>query len=151
MHVGWIGTGVSLAVLGAGAALVFRVLEPGPTPNERQATVRLERLQQRAFTIVDRLTQGQYEEVSAEFAGPLRDRLTPATLRQMWQTFDRQAGPITRDKAVRVEHTDTYDVFYVRLSSSKGPLDVKIVFLSDDKVGGLFVVPAAAVQVRGGM
>ncbi|QDU31665.1 Alpha/beta hydrolase family protein [Anatilimnocola aggregata] len=94
----------------------------------------------RAF--VERLGRGEFDQAVASFDDTMKRGLPASKLREVWQGITGQYGPLQSLGESRREVVDKYQVVFVTLEFARGKLEAKVVFDSQDRIAGLFFVPA---------
>jgi uncharacterized protein len=97
-----------------------------------------------AKSVVDQLSSGRFEEVTARFDSTMKAGLSLEKLKETWKMVTTQAGTFQHQTGIRTEKVQNYDVYFVTCAFEKTPLDVKIVFNSAQEIAGLFVLPVQA-------
>jgi hypothetical protein len=72
----------------------------------------------------------------------MKKALPADKLQEVWDGLVKQHGPLERTTETRTEKIQQYRAVYVSCQFQRGLLDAKVVFDSDNKISGLFFVPA---------
>src|SRR4051794_41943126 len=79
----------------------------------------------------------------------MRDALPPAKLKTVWENVTATFGPFQKILDTRTETRGQIEFVYVSCQFEKGPLDVRLVYSADKKLGGLqFLPPKPAVAYK---
>jgi dienelactone hydrolase len=105
----------------------------GPMPNGNEA-------QARAF--VSALAKGDFEAASKNFTDAVKMALPKDKLENLWNTLQEQVGKFERQGRARTEKHDAYEVIYITCEFKKNPLDIRIAFDKQGRIGGLSFRPA---------
>ncbi|HZQ47921.1 MAG TPA: DUF3887 domain-containing protein, partial [Verrucomicrobiae bacterium] len=93
---------------------------------------------------VDLLAKNDYAAAETRFDPAMKSALPEAKLRAVWEDLLNQAGPYQKQLGTRVEKQAGYDVVLVTCQFQRKPLDVKVVYDSQNRVTGLWVQPGTA-------
>jgi dienelactone hydrolase len=93
---------------------------------------------QMARTLVAQMASGQFDKATQPFDETMKRVLPADKLKQAWDGVIRQYGPLQRTAEARTETIQKYKAVFVTCEFQRGPLDVKVVFTSEDKITGLF-------------
>jgi uncharacterized protein len=107
-----------------------------PSPEQSEA----------AKKFVAQLAAGEFEKAAEPFDETMRQALPASKLKELWEGLTKQLGPLQRAAEVRAEKIQKYDVIYVTCEFQRSRLDAKIVFSSQNKIAGLFFVPAGKYE-----
>jgi len=88
------------------------------------------------------LAKGDSAGAVAQFDDTMKTALPESKLRETWQTLEAQAGPFQKQLGARKITLAGYDVAMVTCKFARMPIDVKVVFDKDGRVGGLFFLPS---------
>src|SRR5262245_2487150 len=92
---------------------------------------------------VELLAKGNFAGAVGMFDAKMQSALPEEKLRDAWAAINTKAGRFQNRVRTQAQKVGAYDVVFVTCQFEKGPLDVKVVFDSDGKVGGLFFTPSA--------
>jgi dienelactone hydrolase len=95
-----------------------------------------------AKALVAQMASGQFDKAIQPFDDTMNRVLPSGTLKEAWDGVVKQFGPLSRSTETRTETIQQYKVVYVTCEFQRGPVDVKVVFTSGNKVTGLFFVPS---------
>jgi len=123
------GTALMLVLSCAVALMVSSCGKPGIT--------------RRAENMVDLMAKGDFAAATKDFDAGMRSAMPNEKLQQLWTALSQQAGAFKGRTATRETVEQGFKTVYVTCSFEKVNLDVKVVFDSSDKVGGLWVVRTA--------
>jgi hypothetical protein len=118
-------------------ALLLHGIASAEQPSEQQEL---------AKTFVAQLSSGQLEKAVEPFDQTMKQALPAEKLKELWDGLTKENGPLQRAAETRMEKIQKYDVVYVTCEFQRGKLDAKVVFSSDNKIAGLFFVPAGKYQ-----
>jgi uncharacterized protein len=99
-----------------------------------------------AKNFVAQLAGGQFEKAVEPFDQTMRQALPAEKLKLLWDGLTKQYGSLQRAVDTRAEKIQKYDVVYVTCEFQRGRLDAKVVFTSENKITGLFFLPAGKYQ-----
>ncbi len=99
-------------------------------------------LESHARALAEAMAKKDWSAVTRDFAPKMRASLTPAQLDSVWGSIVQQTGARKSVLETRVDRQAGFDVVFVTCQHERGRLDVKVVYDSDRKVTGLFIVPA---------
>ncbi|MCL6434314.1 MAG: alpha/beta fold hydrolase [Leptolyngbyaceae cyanobacterium HOT.MB2.61] len=115
------------------------LLQKMRTETQRQKAV--ENLKSAAAKLVNLLAQEKFEEVTKSFDSTMQKALPPEKLKATWAAVLEEAGPFKRQAGSKTLKEDKYDVVVVNCEFEKTRLDIRVVYDSNKKVAGLFIVP----------
>lgn len=95
-----------------------------------------------AGQFVDMLAKEDFASAVKWFDVKMTSALPEPALKQTWVSVTGQAGKFTKQVKTRLEKVQQYDVVFVTCEFEKATLDVQVVFDSDKKIAGLFIVPS---------
>jgi len=99
----------------------------------------------KAETLVQRLSEGDFDGARTHFDSTMQQAFPPEGLREAWTALTRQLGAFQSQAGTRTAVEQGFGVAYVACEFSKGTIDVKVVFDGKGKVSGLwFVKPESA-------
>jgi len=113
-----------------------KTLQPATSaakPDERVAVAR---------TLVAQMAAGKFSEAVEPFDEVMKKALPSDKLQAVWGSLVKQHGPLERTTETRTEKIQQYRAVYVTCPFQRGLLDAKVVFNSNNKISGLFFVPA---------
>ena len=99
-----------------------------------------------AGKFVAQVAAGQFEKAVEPFDKTVKQALPAEKLKPLWEELTKQYGPWQRAAGTRTEKIQKYTAVYVTCKFQRGKLDAKIVFSSDNKIAGLFFVPAGKYE-----
>jgi uncharacterized protein len=94
-----------------------------------------------AISYADKLINKDYEGMVAGFDGTMKSALTASALQTTWEGVEKQAGNFKKRAGTRVVPLAGSQVVYVTCEFEKASLDVKIVFDTQKKISGLWIIP----------
>ncbi len=94
-----------------------------------------------AKEFVELLVKGQFSKAVEGFDAAMKKSLPTDKLAQTWRTTTGQAGIFKQQLGTRREKFLGSEIVFVTCEFEKGPMDVKVVYDSDNKVTGLWFVP----------
>jgi len=97
----------------------------------------------RAKAFVQTLSRDDFTTAVKEFDDTMTKVLPADRLKTVWQGVTGRFGPFKEATGTRVEEKGKLTIVYVVSKFEKGPLDVRVVFDSDQKVAGLQFLPPA--------
>lgn len=112
------------------------------TPSEEAGTGDSANLKAMAQAFVDQLAQGEFEEAVQRFDDTMGQALPAPKLQETWEAVVAQVGPFQEQVATRTTEQQGYDVVLVTTRFQRAQLDVRVVFDNQDRIAGLFFVPA---------
>lgn len=114
-----------------------------------QADQAAEQRTQQAKVFVALLAAGEFEKASDSFNGTMRKGLPPDKLKQVWQTIEGQFGKFKQTGDIRLETDGKFQSVFVTTEFERGTLATKVVFDAENKIAGLFFVPAGTYKPPG--
>lgn len=99
-----------------------------------------------AREFVNRLAQREYSQAAASFDSQMSHRLPADKLKDLWKGILAQWGELQEIQRIRQLAVQQYQVAIVTCRFQKGLLDVKVVFSANQKISGLFFLPAGRYQ-----
>src|SRR5262245_3957484 len=106
------------------------------------------KLKAAANAFFDALAKEDYEVACKDFDEAVRKASPPEKLREFWQGFRKQVGPLKKRGDARVEKLGKYDVIIIPCRFEKMTLDGRISFDASDKMAGYGFVPAASKEYQ---
>ncbi|MGH9897486.1 MAG: DUF3887 domain-containing protein [Pyrinomonadaceae bacterium] len=85
-----------------------------------------------------------FKGVHGYFDQLMQGSLPPEKLQEAWTSVTEQAGLFKRQVSVHEEKIDKLNIVVVRCEFEKVWINVRITFDENDKISGLFFVPATA-------
>lgn len=104
------------------------------------------KLETKAREFVDQLSLGRFEAAIEQFDAVMRQALPAQKLEQLWNGLRSQYGPFQQVQKTRTEKAGKFQVVLVTCQFERGKLNTKIVFSNQQKIAGLFFVPADAYR-----
>ena len=98
-----------------------------------------------ARRLVTEMASGDFASVVAKFDRTMTDALPASRLEMVWQQVAAAFGDFVGIEGTRSEELGAYRAVYVRCAFTAGALDAKVVYDSDERVAGLFFVPASPI------
>jgi len=96
----------------------------------------------RAETLVQRLSEGDFNGARTHFDSPMQQALPPEGLREAWTALTRQLGAFQRQVATRTAREQGFAVVYVTCEFERGNADVKVAFAENQEIAGLWLLPS---------
>jgi|GEM_PF-7053940 len=124
-----VGIAAGLVGIVALATLANARTAPNPTPADQ------------ARQVVRNLAAENYTAVVEHFDQTMRKNLPADQLRQTWQQTISAGGPFQKILGTRQERYIGDAIVYVTVRFERGPLDVKLVFNSQERISGFWLVP----------
>jgi len=90
---------------------------------------------------VELLVKEQFSTATENFDETMKNAFPTENLEEVWKSTISQMGPFKQQIGIRKEKQLEYDIVFVTCEFEKGPLDVKLVYNSENQVAGLFIVP----------
>jgi hypothetical protein len=112
------------------------------TSSEEAGTGDSANLEAIAQAFVDQLAQGEFEEAVQRFDDTMAQALPALKLQETWEAVVAQVGSFQELVATRTMEQQGYDVVLVTTQFQHAQLDVRVVFDDQDRIAGLFFVPA---------
>lgn len=94
-----------------------------------------------AEAVVTALNEKKYDAASADFTDEMKKVLSPDKLKTTWESVIGHFGAFQKMTGSRTETRDKFHIVYVTCQFEKGPLDIRLVYSTDKKLGGLQFVP----------
>lgn len=95
-----------------------------------------------AKTFVAQMSRGQFDKAVEPFDPIMKAALPTEKLKGVWDGLAQQYGALQRASETRTAKVGRYNVVFVTCEFQRGKLDAKVVFNGDNKIAGLFFVPA---------
>jgi dienelactone hydrolase len=103
----------------------------------------------RARAFVAALTCGDFAAAVGDFDATMQKVLPADKLKTTWESVTQQFGPFQKAADPRTEIKGQFVFVYVPCQFEKGPLDVRVVFNAEKRIGGLqFLPPKPAVEYK---
>ncbi len=99
-----------------------------------------------ARQLVSQLATAKFDEAVATFDSTMKRVLPAEKLKPIWDSVLGQYGSFQKAQEARTEAVHKYHVVFVTAEFERGNLDAKIVFDAENRVSGLFFVPAGKYQ-----
>ena len=115
--------------------LLFAIAPPAAPLAEQTA---------RAEAMLVALNKGEYEKAAKHFDGGLRKALPGDKLETTWKAIIGQVGAFGKKTGTRVEKGGKFDTVFLTCEFAKATLDLKVVFDSEERIMGFFLVPTKA-------
>lgn len=90
------------------------------------------------------LSEGDFEKVRETFDANMRNGLSAAQLKQVWDGLVAQVGAYKETGTVTSNATGGYRIIYQVLKFENAPFKLKVVFGKTEEVVGLFLIPVNA-------
>ncbi|MCA9005468.1 MAG: alpha/beta fold hydrolase [Planctomycetaceae bacterium] len=100
----------------------------------------------RAREFVNQLAQKEYGQAVARFDSKLSQHLPADKLKDLWEGLLVQWGELQKIQRTRQQAVQKFQVVLVTCRFQRGQLDVKVVFSENQKISGLFFLPAGNYQ-----
>ncbi|QDK77730.1 DUF3887 domain-containing protein [Spirosoma sp. KCTC 42546] len=94
-----------------------------------------------AQKIIDNLAKEKFEAVRADFAGVLKQQLSPQNIKDVWLSTTAQLGRFEKVVATRTAVIQGYNQVISRCKFESDVINIEVTFNEDDKVFGLFLKP----------
>ncbi|MCE5315070.1 alpha/beta fold hydrolase [bacterium] len=91
--------------------------------------------------VLDSITKGDFNSATVDFDPVMKSQMSSDQLRNVWQGIIQQCGVLKRECESRFTREAGFDTVFVPCEFEKITLDMKVVFNSDGKIGGLWFVP----------
>lgn len=124
---------------------------PQRTPSQRVTPIPLDNPDQTADAFLELLADGRYDEAHGLLDASTAPRVSAEQLRNYWQQFTLQSGPISGCETTGAEKWPTYQVVDSRCNGDKAPLEIRVVVTG---TGGIVAIgvgrgPSSAASPRG--
>lgn len=120
---------LSLIIFVAAGAAANPLLENGPD------------LETMARGFVSTWSGGDYEGATATFDKTMRGAMPPEMMEKTWDGLIDRMGDFKEIAGARSEKWEDSDIVFVTCIFANGPVDIKLVYNSDQKISGLWFVP----------
>ncbi len=97
-----------------------------------------------AEAMVDFMAKGNFASATKDFDSTMSSVMSADKLRETWSQLTAQVGAFNSRTGTHETDSGGYYTAYVACQFEKSPLDVKVVFDQDGKIGGLWFVPHTA-------
>ena len=111
-----------------------------PAPPSDQA--RVDRLTEQALDLVELLAAGRFVDAHKTFDSTMQTALPPDKLEEVWTQLRQQVGAYNGPIAIRSETAGGLLAIIVQAEFEQAPIDIRVVYESDELVAGLFFQPA---------
>jgi hypothetical protein len=95
-----------------------------------------------ARQLIAELSERRFHLVVKQFDDPLREALPPDKLETVWTTLEQHFGAFAKAGPSRIRMVGDVPTVYVACEFANQPIDAKIVFDAQGRVGGLWFLPA---------
>jgi len=95
-----------------------------------------------AEDFLNHLVTGKYDSAVQQFDSVLTARLPVHTLEVVWNTLQKQVGFFQQYEKYSIETHSPWFIVFLTCRFEKALLDLKLVYTSEQKIGGLFFLPA---------
>jgi len=102
----------------------------------------------KGVAFVKLLIENKFAEAEALYDPAMQKALPAGKLAQIWKQVKTQVGSLKKQGAVRYQRYQQFDIALVECQFEKMSLDVKLVFDSQQRVSGLFFLPATAAAYQ---
>jgi len=92
--------------------------------------------------MVAEMAAGRFDKAIEPFDDTMKRVLPADKLKPAWDGVIEQYGSLQRTTEARTETIQKYKAVFVSCEFQQGPLDVKVVFTSGNKITGLFFTPS---------
>lgn len=96
----------------------------------------------KAETLVQSLSEGDFNGARTHFDSTMQQALPPEGLREAWTALTRQLGAFQRQLATRTAREQGFSVVYVTCEFERGQADVKVAFAENQEIAGLWFLPS---------
>lgn len=96
----------------------------------------------RAETLVQRLSEGDFNGARTHFDSTMQQALPTERLREAWTGLTRQMGAFQRQVATRTAREQGFSVVYVTCEFERGNAEVKVAFAENQEISGLWFLPS---------
>ena len=100
-----------------------------------------------AKTFVEQMNKGDFKAATEPFDDAMRQAMPSDKLRETWQALLGQVGAFKQQTGTHTAKAPGYDIVFVTCQFTLASIDVRVVFDSHKKIGGLFF--QNAVRKRG--
>jgi dienelactone hydrolase len=91
----------------------------------------------RAF--IAALAKADFKAAAKDFDDEMVKAFPGDKLEKFWKDLIEKAGPLKKQGEAKKDKTEKYEVVRVTCEFEKAPLDIRVVYNNDGKIGGLFV------------
>jgi len=127
-----------LALLGGGGWWLYRQLPPTATPMALDPIKAV-----RAELLLSAIEQGRYDDAQALFGPQMRQALSAAELKALWEALPMQLGGPPKIDPARGELIGDTPVVSYRLNFPSTALDLRVAVDDNGLINGLRIVPAS--------
>jgi hypothetical protein len=92
-------------------------------------------------TLVDRLVQEAYGQITSHYDATMAQALPPEKLKAVWEDLITKTGSFKEIKATRSSQYGDFEIVFVTCDFTNGSLDIKFVFNRESKISGMWFVP----------
>jgi dienelactone hydrolase len=89
---------------------------------------------------------GDFEKAVQPFDETMKKAMSADRLKKVWEGVTGQQGSFKEVGGARTEAVQKYQVVFVTTEFERGKLDTKVVFDADNRIAGLFFVPAGKYE-----
>ncbi|MCE5323347.1 DUF3887 domain-containing protein [bacterium] len=94
-----------------------------------------------AKEFVSQLAKGDFTAATGNFDPQMKAAASPDRLKEIWDSLVAQYGPFKNQVRMRKDKLGAYDVVYVTCQFERYKTDLKVVFDSEGRISGLWIVP----------
>lgn len=113
-----------------------------PRTGETMNTTPLAEAVTLAETVIDALTGGRWEEITNQFDGQMRDRLTNDALAAAWIQIIGMVGAYEHHGKTEVTRAADLTITNTPIAFEAGDFTARISFRDDQTIAGLYILPA---------
>ena len=103
----------------------------------------------KAQALVDALAKGDFKAAAKDFDATMSSALPPEKLGQTWSMILTQVGAYRGRGATWTVKVATFDVVFIECRFERATLDAKVAYDAQQKVGGLYFIPAQSPPAQG--
>lgn len=94
-----------------------------------------------ALAFARSMTEGKFADATKNFDSVMAQSMSADQLKQLWSTLTTQCGAFKQLGSPRSAQEGGFDEVLVPMEFANATVDAKIIFDSDGKIGGLWIVP----------
>lgn len=95
-----------------------------------------------AQNFITSVSTGNFTSATAIFNSVMREKMTPAQLKQTWDALLAQHGAFQSQSGIRETKEDEFDCLYVTCVFERASLNVKLVFDKAKMISDIWILPA---------
>ncbi len=92
--------------------------------------------------VIQEFTENKFDKIHDRFDERMQDALSKEQLKEAWEKLTAQAGSFQKITDVKTQQVGTYQTVNNMSAFEKGTFNIQIAYNSEEKISGLFFMPA---------